>query len=102
MIYIDRFEVYNAINDAVESNALSYEGCVNQIMVSVAKIPAADVAPVRHGRWADNREHEGGWFCTACGEEVTICSVGKDKTWEYPYCPNCGAKMDGGADDAVD
>ena len=63
----------------------------------VRKIPAADVAPVRHGRWADNREHDGGWSCTACGEEVTICSCGKDKTWEYPYCPNCGAKMNGGS-----
>jgi len=59
------------------------------------KIQAADVDPVRHGRWADNREHDGGWICTACGEEVTICSCGKDKTWEFPYCPNCGAAMYG-------
>lgn len=56
-------------------------------------VPAADVAPVKHGRWTDNREHDGGWLCTACGEEMTICSCGKDKTWEFPYCPNCGAEM---------
>jgi len=58
-------------------------------------VPAADVAPVRHGRWADRRKHDGAWYCTACGEEVTICSCGKDKTWEFPYCPNCGAAMYG-------
>ena len=58
-------------------------------------IPAADVVEVRHGRWTDHRtiEHDGEWYCTACGEEVTICSCGKDKTWKYPYCPNCGADM---------
>ena len=58
-------------------------------------VPAADVAPVRHGRWADRREQDGAWSCTACGEEVTICSGGKDKTWEFSYCPNCGAAMYG-------
>ena len=67
----------------------------------VKDIPAADVVEVRHGKWTDHRtiEHDGEWYCTACGEEVTICSCGKDKTWKYRYCPNCGAKMDGGADD---
>ena len=58
-----------------------------------------EVAPVRHGRWTDKRtwEHDGEWYCSECGNEVTICMCGKDKTWEYPYCPNCGAKMDGEA-----
>lgn len=73
----------------------AYIECEN----AVQSLPAADVAPVRHGRWADHREQDGAWSCTACGEEVTICSCGKDKTWEFPYCPNCGAKMNGGADD---
>lgn len=61
---------------------------------AVENIPAADVEEVRHGRWEDRREHDGEWYCAACGEEMTICSCGKDKTWEYAYCPNCGAKMD--------
>lgn len=65
------------------------------IKCAINRIPAADVVEVRHGRWTDHRtiEHDGEWYCTACGEEVTICSCGKDKTWKYPYCPNCGAKM---------
>ena len=53
---------------------------------------ATDVAPVRHGRWLDGK-------CTACGwEEPDVCTwLGYDsEAWiETPYCPNCGAIMDG-------
>ena len=56
-------------------------------------IPAADVAPVRHGRWKCNKP------CPVCGGdrfEGLDADIWAD--WEPPYCPNCGAKMDGGAD----
>lgn len=58
--------------------------------------PAADVAPVMHGRWA----HLGGdeWCCSACGFVITT-----EGSWDKPtkkYCEDCGAKMDGGAEDA--
>ena len=50
--------------------------------------PAADVAPVRHGRWIDNT------FCSCCG--------GFDEDDEgniiqsfHNCCPACGALMDG-------
>ena len=53
---------------------------------------AADVAPVRHARWLDGK-------CTVCGwEEPDVCTwLGYDsEAWiETPYCPNCGAIMDG-------
>lgn len=57
--------------------------------------PAADVAPVVHGEWA----HLGGdeWCCTACGFVITT-----EGSWAKPegkYCENCGAKMDGGANE---
>ena len=57
-------------------------------------LPAADVAPVVHGRWA----HLGGdeWCCSACGFVITT-----EGSWDKPtknYCEDCGAKMDGGAD----
>lgn len=53
-------------------------------------IPAADVAPVVHGVWAPvNRiDPLSGYRCVKCRH-----IVGFDLT---PYCPNCGAKMDGG------
>lgn len=54
------------------------------------EIPAADVAPVVHGVWAPvNRiDPLSGYRCVKCRH-----IVGFDLT---PYCPNCGAKMDGG------
>lgn len=47
--------------------------------------PSADVAPVRHGKWKRYRKNLG--ECSECGEIVSVRSN---------YCPNCGAKMDGG------
>lgn len=53
-------------------------------------IPAADVQPVRHGRWiwdsnAPHREH-GAYKCNNCG---------RHSDFEENYCYNCGARMDG-------
>ena len=65
--------------------------------------PAADVEEVRHGRWVVSRT-DFGWNCsefpthckcTLCGREVPY----QDRD---NYCPNCGAKMDGGVNDAAD
>ena len=55
-----------------------------------------DVATVRHGRWmnANSRPKTYWRKCTACGGLAYFCGIG----CSYKYCPNCGAKMDGGAD----
>lgn len=66
----------------------------------IKNLPAADVAPVRYGCWnADKEDVEWGnslirYRCSVCNERPHF-----DKE-EYkfilsPYCPNCGAKMDG-------
>lgn len=65
----------------------------------LAAIPAADVVPVVHGRWIDNVDKDGklcnAWRkCSACG--------GLNFSKKPPYCPSCGAKMDGGKNDAAD
>lgn len=62
--------------------------------------PAADVAPVVHGRW--EQDADGDWYCTNCDEVVAICESGRERTYRKPYCPNCGAKMDGGDSDEAD
>lgn len=49
----------------------------------IDRIPAADVVPVRHGRWM---EHKSWAKCSECGYLLGF---------ETPYCPNCGARMDG-------
>ena len=52
-------------------------------------LPAADVAPVRHGRWI--YDHWCEFKCSVCGE----FSNSKPYRGKENYCPNCGAKMDG-------
>ena len=56
---------------------------------------------VRHGRWipteydsyADGAPVWDKWECSECGHE----HKGEEDTLT-PFCPNCGARMDGGAD----
>lgn len=58
----------------------------------IRKIPAADVAPVVHGRWVNvllHREHpiRTDVLCAVCSN----CKKQADKT---AFCQHCGAKMD--------
>ena len=60
---------------------------------AILKIPAADVAPVRHGRWlgwgkSGTPTYENYGTCSVCGEDAEIYTEHRN------YCPNCGAKMD--------
>lgn len=44
---------------------------------------APTIDTVKHGRWEDCSN---GWMCSVCKH---------DARKDYPYCPNCGAMMDG-------
>ena len=72
-------------------------GGIAACQVVVRNIPPADVRPVRRGKWTDHRtiEHDGEWWCTACGKEITIY-MGADRKDRYAFCPNCGAWMEDG------
>ena len=89
--YIKREAAINELmNDAPEQVGYSREDAADCIRY----MDAADVAPVRHGRWKCNKP------CPVCGGdrfEGLDADIWAD--WEPPYCPNCGAKMDGGNDD---
>lgn len=71
-------------------------------MEIVASPPAADVVPVVHGKWI--RPHwKNSDYCCDCSEcdgEAMHREYQWNKKGIYPICPNCGAKMDGGADNA--
>lgn len=67
------------------------------------ELPAADVAPVVHARWIHSRYED-------CSEqfELVKCSQCNHEAYAMAfyvrggnYCPACGAKMDGGDNDAV-
>lgn len=62
---------------------------------SVMCIPAADVVEVRHGRWINERWEGLSSFSAEC----SLCGKRTLAYFHYFFCPNCGAKMDGGQDD---
>lgn len=53
-------------------------------------IPTADVEEVRHGKWVNDQGNE--YRCSGCGYSY----INATSDGNYNYCPNCGAKMDGG------
>lgn len=69
----------------------------------IEAIPAADVEPVRHGKWNIRRPHRSALclVCSACGRKVDNDAIGilleRGENGVahhlYPYC-HCGAKMD--------
>ena len=69
------------------------DGCIfgfsrDAIKNTINSIPAADVTPVVHGRWIMH-DDEFGLTC-----ECSVCHI--ETMGDGNYCPNCGAKMDGG------
>lgn len=55
-------------------------------------MPAVDAVPVVHGRWTKHKDYPGiAYLCSECNHFTTLPS---------PYCPDCGAKMDGKDGDA--
>ena len=68
--------------------------------------PAADVAPVVHGRWVDFYGDHKTAECSECQQlfAVTFGFPAKPEYFAafqdfYRYCPHCGARMDGGEED---
>ena len=76
---------------------------VAEIIVALAKdMPTVDAVEVVHGRWSKSIGREE-WYtysysCPECGADTMVCNL--DGYYIAPnYCPNCGAKMDGGNED---
>ena len=91
--YISRVMAIARLTNVEVTNKLA---TMTDAKMAIAEIPAADVAPVVHGRWT----HLGGdeWCCSACGFVITT-----EGSWYKPtkkYCEDCGAKMDGGIENA--
>ena len=60
-----------------------YADAYNDLAEDFHRIPAADVEPVRHGRW--KRYSTTMMECSLCGKHTA--------RHKFNYCPNCGAKM---------
>lgn len=87
---IDWFRPYGHMDEFIP-----YETMVSDLR----GMPAADVAPVRHGRWVQvivHVEFEDG-FVDRVEECCSACHEPNGRRCTY-FCPSCGAMMDGGAD----
>lgn len=100
--YIKRQDAIEAIkNSAPELVYYNRDEAVD----AVNAVFAADVAPVRHGKWegtadgyADGQLVYDIWNCSECGFDAD----GAEEEPQWKFCPCCGARMDGGADNDTD
>lgn len=92
--YITRAAAIDAVTE-VYYNTPDINLSAERLAEAINSIPAADVAPVIHDRWI-TRSDKGiismthPYMCSRCWR----VEMNKE-----PYC-NCGAKMDGGDNDA--
>lgn len=96
--YIEREALLDSI--CHETCRIAFCGATNcAFMTKVCSAPAADVAPVVHGRWvsvAGKRDR----ICSRCLRNEPYKNA-DDDAGVFEFCPHCGAKMDGGGGDAV-
>lgn len=65
---------------------------IKRIVLHMATIEAV---PVRHGEWKEWDDGDNTWSCSVCGNPFVLID-GTPSGNEMKYCPNCGARMDGG------
>ncbi len=93
--YVEREALMRKIKEIHCADCNSYHGVkcracwVDDTFGYIESEPAADVVPVRHGRWEWDTEDI--YRCSNCAEKSHVKEVMGRPAWEY--CPNCGALM---------
>ena len=85
--YIRREDALRAVQRQRGANRSPAQNeMLNRIKTDIIRAPAADVAPVVHGKWGDNGI-AGSMLvkCSVCGFDCGANS--------FSYCPNCGARI---------
>lgn len=105
--YIEKMKAISAIRSYEFGHCPEYmqdwatklkRAILQDVVDDVMKIPAADVEPVRHGRWLITKRYDDvidmevvKFTCSVCGEyRLTATNLSQATN----YCPNCGCKMD--------
>ena len=88
---IDRQAAIDALDRIFDNVPMELTTEILRLRRELRGLSHADVAPVAHSRWIKTAD---GAECEKCGREAVYQIV--DDHWEYePWCPHCGAKMDG-------
>lgn len=104
--YIDKRAVYEVACRGCTRHGDEPMSCYDsepceKLNYAFASAPAADVAPVRHGRWIRLDANKGveQFKCSFCRSECYVPTCMREPM--YAFCPNCGARIGlGGAGDA--
>lgn len=98
--YVDRESALRAIHgQRGPCRSFAQNQMLDYLRAGILRIPAADVAPVVHGRWDDipntymSVASKDGTYhgnATSC----SVCHEVNPNAYKTNYCPNCGAKMD--------
>lgn len=93
--YIEREAMLSAAKK-LDSNTGVAELYIGDVLDFIQDFPAADVRPVVHGKWIfKSRWHDSidENLCSECGQLLTTAA---EK--QMNFCPNCGARLDGGTE----
>ena len=85
--YIEREAAYE---DFEKCNSENPKWTPSRVKTLMTRQKAADVAPVRHGKWIEQEKYTFGvmYACSICDNLIL------DNGHSWNYCPNCGCKMD--------
>lgn len=91
MTLIDRDALLEELNWLYDACSYSSKSNVADMIDRVESQPDVDAVPVVHGEWIPVK---GGFRkCSRCGIAFSILA---NAVCNRDFCPNCGAKMDGG------
>lgn len=83
--YIEREDMNNVLDELMVNDSL-YN--------ALQAVPAADVAPVKHGYFRRLTFSGDTIICSECKMAYNIFETNGAEN--FNFCPHCGAKMDGG------
>ena len=98
--YIDADKLKEAFSTDTQHLSIFDPDLYDLIVLDIDEAPTADVEEVKHGHWKKSQFSDRSGFysvrdviCSECGIYSTFLQ--HEISPDY-YCPNCGAKMDGG------
>lgn len=88
---VTKIHTYNVLSSLAERQ--------NEILDIVENSPTIEATPVMHGWWIDMGDFQSCSICKATRLKEIGTPYGKAIWVKTKFCPDCGAKMDGGVSD---